>query len=74
MKNSFFNFLIATNKLDEFLGYKDKETSNLKDDNDNYLDLEDWQKDLVKEGLYDPENFEEDDSDDEDDYYYEDDE
>ena len=38
------------------------------------LDLEDWQKDLVREGLYDPENFEEDDSEDEDDYYHEDDE
>ena len=34
----------------------------------NNLDLEDWQKDLVREGKYDPENFE-----DEDDYYHEDD-
>ncbi len=38
------------------------------------LELEDWQKDLVREGKYDPENFEEDDSTDEDDYYHEDDE
>ncbi len=38
------------------------------------LGLEDWQKDLVREGTYDPENFEEDDSDDEDDYYHEDEE
>lgn len=37
------------------------------------LELEDWQKDLVREGKYDPENFEEDDSEDEDDYYHEDD-
>ena len=38
------------------------------------LDLEDWQKDLVREGKYDSENFEEDDSEDEDDYYHEDEE
>ena len=43
------------------------------DEIDNY-ELEDWQKDLVKEGKYDPWNFEEDDSSDEDDYYHEDDE
>ena len=45
----------------------------LEEEMDN-LDLEDWQKDLVREGKYDPENFEEDDSEDEDDYYHEDDE
>ena len=38
------------------------------------LDLEDWQKELVRNGEYDPENFEEDDSLDDDDYYHEDDE
>lgn len=38
------------------------------------LSLEEWQKDLVREGLYSPENFEEDDTTDEDDYYHEDDE
>lgn len=38
---------------------------------DNY-GLEDWQKDLVKKGEYDPWNFEEEDLE-EDDYYYEDD-
>ena len=37
------------------------------------LDLEDWQKDLVREGKYDPENFDEE-VEDEDDYYSEDDE
>ena len=37
------------------------------------LDLEDWQKDLVRKGEYDPKNFEEEELD-EDDYYYEDDE
>ena len=40
----------------------------------NNLDLEEWQKDLVREGKYDPENFEEDDSEDEDDYYHDDEE
>ena len=40
----------------------------LEEEMDN-LDLEEWQKDLVREGKYDPENFEEDDADDEDDYY-----
>lgn len=38
------------------------------------LELEEWQKRLVREGKYDPENFEEDDSEDDDDYYHEDDE
>ena len=36
------------------------------------LNLEDWQKDLVREGKYNPEDFEEE-VEDEDDYYYEDD-
>ena len=40
----------------------------------NDLDLEDWQKDLVREGKYSPWNFDEDDSSDDDDYYHEDDE
>ena len=38
------------------------------------LELEDWQKDLVREGKYDPENFEESEDLEEDDYQYEDDE
>lgn len=38
----------------------------------NALNLEDWQKELVRKGEYDPENFEEEDLE-EDDYYYEDD-
>ena len=83
MKDDLFDYLVATDQLDEFLGYEGKEKSNMgffdKDDDEleermNNLDLEDWQKDLVREGTYDPENFEEDDSDDEDDYYHEDDE
>ena len=37
------------------------------------LDLEEWQKELVREGKYDPENFDEE-PEEEDDYYYEDDE
>ena len=40
----------------------------------NDLELEDWQKNLVREGKYDPENFEESEDLEEDDYYYEDDE
>ena len=41
------------------------------DELDDY-GLEDWQKDLVKKGDYEPWNFEEEDLE-EDDYYYEDD-
>ena len=37
------------------------------------LNLEEWQKELVREEKYDPENFEEE-VEDEDDYYYEEDE
>ncbi len=37
------------------------------------LNLEEWQKELVREGKYEPENFEEE-VEDEDDYYYEEDE
>lgn len=78
MKNNFFDYLVATDELDEFLGNKkgdnmglffDKETE---EEMDN-LDLEDWQKEEVREGRHDPWNFEEDDSEDEDDYYHEDD-
>ena len=83
MKDDLFDYLVATGELDEYFGYEGKENSNMgffdKDDDEleerrNNLDLEDWQKDLVREGTYDPENFEEDDSEDEDDYYHEDDE
>ena len=38
----------------------------------NYNGLEDWQKDLVRKGDYEPHNFEENGKLDEDDYYYED--
>ena len=79
MKDDFFNYLVATDSLDEFLGYEEKENNMGLFDNDkeleqrmNDLELEDWQKELVREEKYDPESFEEDDSDDEDDYYYED--
>ena len=79
MKDDFFNYLVATDELDEFLGEKKGQDMGLFDNDDiekemDNLDLEDWQKDLVREGKYDPENFEEDDSEDEDDYYHEDDE
>lgn len=39
----------------------------------NNFDLEDWQKDLVKSGNYDPNNFGEDDDMEPDDYYYDED-
>lgn len=48
---------------------KDEELEQRMDD----LDLEEWQKELVREGKYDPENFDEE-VEDEDDYYSEDDE
>ena len=83
MKNDdFFDFLVATDELDEFLGYKernsnmgffDKQDEKLEKEMDD-LGLEEWQKEEVREGRYDPWNFEEDDSEDEDDYYHEDDE
>ena len=55
------------------MGFFDSDNEELEERMSN-LDLEDWQKDLVREGKYDPENFDEDDSEDEDDYYHEDDE
>ncbi len=81
MKDDLFDYLVATDELDNFLGYSRKEKNmgffDKEDDLEermNNLNLEDWQKDLVRDGKYDPENFEEDDSTDEDDYYHEDDE
>ncbi len=55
-KDEFFDYLVGSNQLDEF------------------LELEDWQKEEVKSGRHDSWNFEEDDCEDEDDYYHEDDE
>ncbi len=77
--DDFFNYLVATDELDDFLGkeenmgFFDNDDKELEDEMDN-LELEPWQKELVREDKYDPENFEEDDSSDEDDYYHEDDE
>ena len=80
MKDDLWDYLIATDQLDEFLGNKeenmgwfDNDDKELEEEMDN-LDLEPWQRELVREGKYNPENFEEDDRDDEDDYYHEDDE
>ena len=39
----------------------------------NAFGLENWQKDLVRKGLNDPEDFDEDDTSDDDNYYNEDD-
>ena len=38
----------------------------------NALSLEEWQKDLVRKGEYEPEDFEEEDISDDDNYYHED--
>ena len=38
----------------------------------NALSLEEWQKELVRKGEYDPEDFEEEDISDDDNYYHED--
>ncbi len=86
MNDKLFDYLVATDQLDEFLGMKDekgnkdmglfsndKEKQDLEEEMNN-LDLEEWQKEEVREGRHDPWNFEEDDSEDEDDYYHEDDE
>ncbi len=37
------------------------------------LNLEEWQKELVRKGEYEPEDFDEDDTSDEDNYYHDDD-
>lgn len=59
-----------------------KAVSDIQDENDkkkqqekemDAYGLEEWQKDLVRKGEYDPWNFEEDGDLEEDDYYYEDD-
>ena len=55
------------------MGLFSDDDKELEEEMDN-LGLEDWQKEEVREGNYDPWNFEEDDSEDEDDYYHEDDE
>lgn len=60
--------------IDEHINnQKDREyDEKLEKEMDNYA-LEEWQKDLVRKGEYDPWNFEEDGDLTEDDYYYEDD-
>jgi len=51
---------------------KNKKNQQLEKEMDAY-ELEEWQKELVRKGEYDPWNFEEDGDLEEDDYYYEDD-
>lgn len=51
---------------------EEQEDQELEDEMDVYC-LEDWQKDLVRKGEYNPWNFEEDGELEEEDYYYEDD-
>lgn len=62
----FFALVIGLNE-----GSSSSKSSSLEKEIDNY-GLEEWQKDLVRKGEYDPWNFEEEDLE-EDDYYYEDD-
>jgi hypothetical protein len=57
---------------DYYENLSDEEKEELEEKMDD-LNLEEWQKELVREGKYDPENFEEE-VEDEDDYYYEEDE
>lgn len=65
-----FGLLSALGEMEE--DEKKKKNEELEKEMDAY-DLEDWQKDLVRKGEYDPWNFEEDGDLEEDDYYYEDD-
>lgn len=65
--------IAIANEIDKHFNKEDDEDYNeeLETEMDAY-DLEDWQKDLVREGRYNPWNFGEEDLE-EDDYYYEDD-
>ena len=65
------NYSIDSNDYYEYDNNKFKIVNQELEDKMNNLDLEDWQKDLVRKGDYDPENFEEEDLE-EDDYYYDD--
>ena len=66
-----FDFKLK-NEYDYYNDLTEDEKEELEEKMDE-LNLEDWQKDLVREGKYDPENFEEEELE-EDDYYYEDEE
>ena len=65
-----FDF-ITKKEYDFYDDLTEKEKEILEEKMDQ-LNLEEWQKDLIREGKYDPENFEEE-VEDEDEYYYEDD-
>lgn len=70
--NNIFDAIFLTGLKSLFsLGDK-KETPNTNKEINN-SNLEDWQKDLVKSGNYDPNNFGEDDDMEPDDYYYDED-
>ena len=63
----------VANEIDKHIHKKDDDyDEELEREMDDYM-LEDWQKDLVRKGEYDPWNFEEDGPLEEDDYYYDDD-
>jgi hypothetical protein len=63
--------LLIADEIDKKLNKDDEYDEELEKEMNAY-DLEEWQKDLVRKGEYDPWNFEEDNLE-EDDYYYEDD-
>ena len=64
-----FDFILNNND-NYYENLTDDQKQKLEDEMDA-LDLEEWQKDLVREGKYNPEDFEEE-VEDEDDYYYDD--
>lgn len=69
VKEKEYNYI---NKQTQNRTKRENKRSQYTDEELDAYDLEDWQKDLVKKGDYDPWNFEEEDLE-EDDYYYEDD-
>ena len=64
-----FDF-VTKNENDYYDELTDEEKQEL-EERMEVFNLEDWQKDLVREGKYNPEDFDEE-TEDEDDYYYED--
>lgn len=62
--------------LEDLAGIEKKAITDDNDSNDELdsLELEDWQKEEVRKGNYNPWSFEEDGEKEEDDYYYDDDE
>ncbi|MBR3325248.1 MAG: hypothetical protein IKG14_04300 [Clostridia bacterium] len=72
VKTGIAGAIIANEIFNHFENKKSDVDEELEKEMDDYM-LEDWQKDLVRKGEYEPWNFEEDGKLEEDDYYYEDD-